>query len=135
MIYFRDKLKKTSKHLPFMHQFSHEAVRKWWLRMKPSFDLRKEKRRCLAVNETKIKINVEWIWIWAVIDRDSKEILATYVSYTRSSMDIYTTMRKALKWCRNKPKVLVDGGNGIFGHFLKLDLPWDHVTMERKELY
>jgi len=34
----------------------------------------------LAIDETKTKLNGEWLYLWAAIEVDTKEILAIYAS-------------------------------------------------------
>ena len=60
-------------------------------------------RRCMAVDETKLRVKRSYVYIWSAVDVDSKELLALEASYGRSSLN-------ALKMCTNKPLVIVDKG-------------------------
>ncbi|CAB3287087.1 protein of unknown function [Methanocaldococcus lauensis] len=59
--------------------------------------------------ETKLKFGNETIYVWSAIDVESKECLGIYISKTRSSLDTILFVRSILKFCSNKPKILVDG--------------------------
>jgi len=62
----------------------------------------------VAVDETNIKLEGRWQYLWAAIDVDSWEILAVRITRSRSSLDTLIFMREVLKTCENKPKVYVD---------------------------
>jgi putative transposase len=67
-------------------------------------------RRCLVVDETKLRVKKSYVYIWSAVDVDSKELLALEASYSRSSLNAPTFLKKALKMCTNKPLVIVDKG-------------------------
>ena len=62
-------------------------------------------RRCIAVDETKLKVKGATVYVWSAVDVDSGELLALEASYGRS--------------CLNKPRVIVDRG------------PWYRWALER----
>jgi transposase-like protein len=72
-------------------------------------------RRCIAVDETKLRLKKSYVYIWSAVDVDSKELLALEASYGRSSLNTLSF----LKMCTNKPLVLVDKG------------PWYRWAFER----
>jgi transposase-like protein len=55
-------------------------------------------RRCIAVDETKLRVKKSYVYVWSAVDVDSKKLLALGASYGRSSLN-------ALKMCTNKPLV------------------------------
>ncbi len=57
---------------------SHEAIRKWYLKCRHLFHPTSRKRRAIAVDETKIKIQGKWMYVWAAIDIDTWDVLATW---------------------------------------------------------
>jgi len=132
--YQRASLRDVRDTLEPLCVFSHESVRLWWHKIKPVFSPEKKERKLLALDETKIKVNGTWIWIWAIIDCDSKEILATLVSHSRSAFETYRIMKLALKHCTNKPLVLVDGAPWYKWAFEKLGIPWKHVTRGKRNI-
>jgi transposase-like protein len=67
-------------------------------------------RRCIAVDETKLRVKKSYVYIWSAVDVDSKELLALEASYGTSSLNALSFHKKALKICSNKPLVIVDRG-------------------------
>ena len=95
---------------------SREAVRLWVHRLESLvyYGLPKP-RRLVAVDETKTKLNGEWLYMWAAIDVDAKEILAIYASWQRPGLNAYIFLKKALKACSNKPQYWWMAAYGIHG--------------------
>ena len=52
-------------------------------------------RRCLAVDETRLKVNGNQVFVWAAVDVDSREVLAVDVSWQCSSMNAEHILMKA----------------------------------------
>jgi len=76
-------------------------------------------RRCIAVNETKLRVKKSYVYIWSAVVVDSKELLALEASYGRSSLNALAFLKKALRMRINKPLVIVDKG------------PWYRWALER----
>ncbi|MEM3019698.1 MAG: DDE-type integrase/transposase/recombinase [Candidatus Bathyarchaeia archaeon] len=65
---------------------SREAVRLWIHRLEMLVYHGPPRARVLvAMDETKTKLCGRWLYLWAAIDIDSKEVLAVYASWHRSS--------------------------------------------------
>ena len=56
--------RKTKRILNLLENFSHESVRKWYKRCKELFDIDRKIRRAVAVDETKIKLENNQIYVW-----------------------------------------------------------------------
>jgi putative transposase len=82
--------------------------------------------RCIAVDETKLRVKKSYVYIWSAVDVDSKELLALEASYGRSSLNALSFLKKALKMCTNKPLVLVDKGPWYRWAFERLGLEYRH---------
>jgi len=109
--------------------FSHEAVRLWFHRLKEAFpEPKRRRRRVVAVDETKLKLKGEQLYVWAAIDVKTREVLACRVSWTRSIMQAEVFLRKALEACTNKPLILVDKGPWYPEALRSLGLKWMHAT-------
>jgi transposase-like protein len=67
-------------------------------------------RRCIAVDETKLRVKKSYVYVWSAVDVDSRELLALEASYGRSSLNALAFLKKALRMCTDKPLVLVDKG-------------------------
>lgn len=121
-------LRDASTVLQTLGEASHEAIRKWYLKCKHLFLIRSRKRRAIAVDETKIKIQGKWMYIWAAIDIDTWDVLATWVSQGRSGFEAISFMRKVLQQCDNKPIVYVDRAGWYRWALNRLGVPWEHRT-------
>lgn len=80
-------------------RFSHESVRLWFRRLRKAFPRPERKCRSLvAVDETKLKLCGEHLYVWAAIDIKTKEVLACRVSWTRNIMQAEALRTLGLKW-------------------------------------
>jgi len=82
----------------------------------------------IAVDETKVKLGNQWIYIWSAIDVDDRSILAIHVSTTRASLDAIYFLRKVLEYCNGKPLILVDGGPWYKWALQRLGLGYEYQT-------
>ncbi len=74
LYFFGLSLRKTSEFLSLFQEISHESVRVYYHRIKKVLKKpRKRKRRLIAIDETKIRLEKKLIFVWAAIDVDSKE--------------------------------------------------------------
>ncbi|AIJ05569.1 transposase, IS240 [Methanocaldococcus bathoardescens] len=90
---------------------SHESVRTYYHKVKEVLnEPKKGIRNLIAIDETKLKVGDKTIYVWSTIDVESKECLGVYISETRNYLDTILFVRGILKFCSNKPKILVDGG-------------------------
>ena len=129
LLYFAGlSYRKTSKILRDFEIFSYEAVRKWYHKCKDLFIVKKKRRRVVAIDETKVKLENEQIYVWTAIDVDEGTILAVHVSTTRTSFDAYYFLRKVLDACENKPLILVDKGPWYRWALQRLGLKYKHET-------
>lgn len=112
-----------------MIEASREAVRIWVHKLEGLvYHGPPKKRFMVAVDETKTKLNGVWLYLWAAIDIESREVLAVYASYQRSSLNAYIFLTVVLDGCLNRPLILVDGGPWYPWALRQLNLPWIHVT-------
>ena len=118
----------TSKILGVLEPASHEAVHYWYTQCKDLFVVGCIQRRALALDETKVKRENKQIYVWTVIDVDTKEILGVYVSNTRSGFDTYLFMKQVLHYCENKPEIIGDKAPWYRWALQRLGLPYRHET-------
>ena len=67
-------------------------------------------RRCIAVDETKLRVKKSYVYVWSAVDVDSGEVLAVYASRSRNMLIAIKFMRTVLDRCLNKPMIIVDRG-------------------------
>ena len=91
LLYFLGlSLRKTSQFLSIFEEISHESVRIYYHKLKVLLNEPVKKERWLiAVDETKIKVNGKYAYVWSAIDVDTKECLAIWVSDSRTSFHAY----------------------------------------------
>lgn len=92
---------------------SHVSTWKWIQRLGKKLKVRvphRRERRALVVDETKIRIQKGWIWIFAAIDPDNREIVNLLVTRHREAIDALGFLRHCLRYCEGKPIIATDGG-------------------------
>ena len=82
---------------------SHEVIRQWFHRLTHLFEPDRQDRQEVAVDETKIEVDGEEVYVWTAVDCDTLEVLAVEVSPGRSSLDALVFLRDVLKRCRGPP--------------------------------
>ena len=85
-------------------------------------------RKVVAMDETKLKINGRQVFVWAAMDTDTRELLAVYTSYYRSSINSLVFIKRVMQTCTNRPVVLVDGGPWYPWALGRYGLKWLHIT-------
>jgi len=122
-------LRKTSDYLSLFEEISYESVRIYYHKLKTVLKHpRKKKRRLVAIDETKIKLEKKLIFVWAAIDVDTKECLAIWASESRGSFEAYVFLREVLRYCENKPEIVVDRGFWYLWALQRLGLKYRHET-------
>ena len=129
LYFFGLSLRKTSDFLSLFEEISHESVRIYYHRLKTVLKQpTKKKRRLIAIDETKIKLEKKQIFVWAAIDVDSKECLAVWASDGRSSFHAYVFLKEILKYCSNNPEIVVDRGFWYLWALQRLGISYRHET-------
>ncbi|MGF3522784.1 MAG: DDE-type integrase/transposase/recombinase [Candidatus Bathyarchaeia archaeon] len=65
--------------------------------------LERKYRKCVAVDETKLKLNGRQLFVWAAVDVKTKEVLACRISWQRNIMQAEAFLRRVLEVCSNNP--------------------------------
>ena len=129
LYFFGLSLRKTSKYLSLFEEISHESVRIYYHRFKKVLKRpRKRERGLIAIDETKLKLEKKLIFVWAAIDIDTKECLAIWASESRGSFEAYVFLKEVLKYCENKPEIVVDRGFWYKWALQRLGLKYRHET-------
>ena len=95
-------LRKTSKFLKDFEKFSHEAVRELYHKLAQLSTSSRRYRRCIAIDETKIRIGDKWWYIWAAIDVETWEILGVMVTIKIDRAPWYRWALKSMNIWRRK---------------------------------
>lgn len=89
---------------------SYEANRQWFHCLKGLFEPDCRARQEVAVDETKIEIDGEEVYVWAEVDCVMLKVLAVDISPGRSSLDALLFLIDVLERCRGRPLVRADRG-------------------------
>ncbi|MCX8191514.1 MAG: hypothetical protein N3F06_01745 [Nitrososphaerales archaeon] len=119
--------RKTAK---LLGSLSYMAVQRAFIALNNLPKPERRYRRYVAVDETKTKLGKGQLFIWAVRDVDTKEILAYRASFTRSSLDVELLLKDVLRYCENKPLFLIDKGPWYQEAFKSLNLEYRHETIK-----
>ena len=120
--------RKTSKFLRDFERFSQESLRLWYHKIANLFASASKNRRCVAIDETKIKIGDEYWYIWAAIDVDTWEILGIMVTKWRTSIDVIKFVKEILRYCKNRPIIKTDRGPWYRWSLQRLGLKHEYET-------
>ena len=80
-----------------------------------------------VVDETVVKVGGSNLWFWDVIDENTRFLLASHLSRSRTILDVATVMRRAWQRADKAPKFIVsdslpaypDGIERVFGAYSK----------------
>ena len=72
--------------------------------------VKRKRRRCLVVDETKIRTKDGWIYVFGAVDPENREIVSLQVTKYRESVDALGFLKRCLRHCRGKPVIATDGG-------------------------
>ena len=134
LLYFYGlSLRKASRLISLFQKISHESVRIYYHRIKRILKPpEKKKRRLIAIDETKLKLENKHIFVWSSIDVDTKECLTVWATEGRSSFHAYEFLKEVLRYCENKPEVVVDRGFWYRWALKRLGLDYKHETFGKR---
>jgi len=92
---------------------AHSAVWYWFHGFSESAKqnaFAKRKRRVIIVDETEIRTKKGWIYVFAAIDPENREIVNLLVTRHRESIDALGFLTRCLRYCKGKPIIVTDGG-------------------------
>ena len=83
---------------------SKTAVHYWSVKFRESlnYKVERKKRKCIAIDETKIKVNSTWYFIYAAIDIETRELIAMRAYTTRNYLTTLDFIKHVLSFCSNR---------------------------------
>ena len=102
---------------------SHQAVHEWYTKLADLFEPEPDSHRVIVVDETKVAVEDEEVYVWAAVNRHTFEVIHVEVSPGRSEMDALLFLRTVLERTRGEPLVIVDRGPWYNWSLDELDLP------------
>jgi putative transposase len=141
-LYFNGlSLRNTSKAISKFVTRSHTAIRDWIQKYNPKrLFYRKTKIFEFILDETQIKVGSELIWLWVVIEPESKDVLRLNISKERNMFVAERFLSNVIKEYGEHP-VSTDGGTWYpqACQFLKLNhhihSPYEKSIIERTIQY
>lgn len=130
-LYFKNvSLRKIVDHLKQFERVnvSHVAVLKWIQKcvalMRDYVDtLRPELSRVFHADETKVSIRGQWVWLWHLMDGDTRYLLANHVSQGRATADAREAFREAKAIAGTQPRVLFTDSLGSYDAAARKEFP------------
>lgn len=130
-LYFKGvSLRKIVDHLKQFERVnvSHAAILYWIQKyvelMRDYVDtLKPELSRVYHADETKVNIRGQWVWLWHLMDGDTRFLLANHVSYGRKISDAREAFRDAKTVGKVEPRVLLTDGLESYGPAAEKEFP------------
>lgn len=121
--------RSVSLAMELLSSFSHESVRLWYRKIGSILPQpEKIRRSIIAVDETKLRVSGQFLFIWQAIDIERYEVIALKATFTRGELDAILFLKEALRYCSNRPLILVDHGPWYPPAFEHLGLRYKQVT-------
>jgi transposase-like protein/DNA-directed RNA polymerase subunit M/transcription elongation factor TFIIS len=115
-------LRKIVDHLKQFERVnvSYVAVFKWVQKyvalMKDYVDtLHPELSRVFHADETKVNVRGQWVWLWHLMDGDTRFLLANHVSQGRTVADARAAFKEAKAVAKTEARVLMTDGLSSYG--------------------
>lgn len=117
-LYFKGvSLRKIVDHLAQFERVnvSHVAILKWIQKyvelMRDYVDtLKPELSKVFHADETKVNVRGSWVWLWHLMDGDTRFLLANHVSQGRTVADAREAFQKAKAVAKSQPRILLTDG-------------------------
>jgi transposase-like protein len=107
---------------------SHVAVLKWIQKyvtvMRDYVDaMRPELSQVFHADETKVNIRGQWVWLWHLMDGDTRFLLANHVSKCGNVGDAREAFQEARTVAKTEPRVLLTDGLSSYGPAARREFP------------
>jgi len=92
---------------------SHVSVWKWFQQLSSRLWQKafcRRRRRYLVVDETKIRTRKGWIYVFAALDPENREMVNFLITGERGLLDTLGFLSRCLRFCDGKPTLITDGG-------------------------
>jgi len=130
-LYFKGvSLRKIVDHLKQFERVnvSHVAIIKWIKKyvalMRDYVDtLHPELSKVFHADETKVNIRGQWVWLWHLMDSDTRFLLANHVSQGRTILDARAAFREAKQVAKTDARVLLTDGLPSYGPAAQREFP------------
>ncbi len=114
---------------------SKSSVHEWSVEFREHLNYTplKRDRKCIAIDETKIRVNEAWYFVYAAIDIDTRELIAMKAYTTRNYLTTLDFIRKVLEFCSNRDVEIITDGMPCYKYVCeRLRIKWEHVTFGKR---
>ena len=98
----------TGKILGFLKPTIYKSVHYWYKQFRDLFVVGKKERRSIALDETKIILKGDQVYLWTDVDVYNKDVLTMYLLRIRCGLDKYFFIKKVFEFCDCEPLVISD---------------------------
>ena len=103
LLYCGLSCRQTAEVLSFFDEASYEAARQWYHRAQNMLSApQKRYRPTVAIDETKVKVEGTWYFLWAAVDTENRELLGVSLTPTRDGHDASRFIQRVLQTCTNE---------------------------------
>ncbi len=74
-----------------------------------NYRVERKERKLIAIDETKIRVNDKWYFIYAAIDADTRELICMKAYTSRNYLTTLDFVKRVLKYCANKDVEVITG--------------------------
>jgi len=114
---------------------SKTAIHYWSIKFREALNYKTERkeRKFIAIDETKIKVNKTWYFIYAAIDVDIRELICMKAYTSRNYITTLDFIKHVLRFCSNRDFEIITDKMPCYEYVCKrLGLRWKHVTFGKR---
>jgi len=86
---------------------SKTAIHYWTIKSREALNYKTERRerKCIAIDETEMRVNKTWYFIYAAIDMDTRELICMKAYTARNYLITLDFIKQVLKYCADRKDV------------------------------
>ena len=101
-----------------------------------NYEVKKKQRKSIAIDETKIKVNDKWYFIYAAVDLESGECLGMKAYVILNYLTTLDFIKHVLRYCANKDVEIITDKMPCYEYVCsRSGIRWKHETFWKEEFY
>jgi len=128
-IYFQaSSVRRTAKILLEIYPVTKSSVHRWIKKLEERLPISTERkqRKLIALDETVVKANKKRYYVYSAVDVERNELILIRVYTTRNWLVTKSFIKEMLKYCKNKPKFVIDRAPWLIQALASLNLKYEH---------
>jgi len=120
-------VRRTARILSELHPVSKTSVWNWIKKFEEKLPITAEKKRrdLIAIDETVVKARRKKYYVYSAVDVEKNELILMRVYTTRNYLTTRSFIREVMKYCENKPKLIIDKANWLIDALKSMDLEFE----------